>query len=90
MPSNAGMELSVYLRAVCHSKAINCFVQCGEYENSASYPSGVGLKMDDISMLIQLLFRNSQGALDLTKGFVNTNSDPLIDSKFGKSQPVQK
>ena len=90
MPSNAGMILSVYLRAVCHSEAINCFVQCGEYDKIASYSSGVGLKMNDISMLIQLLFRNSQGTLDLTKGLVNTNSDLLIDSKFGKSQPVQK
>ena len=45
--------------------------------------------MDDVSMIIQLLFSNSQGALDLTKGLVNTKSDPLINSKLGKSQPVQ-
>ena len=62
----------------------------GEYDKIVPYASSVGLKMDGASMLSQLLFRNSQGTLDLTKGLVNTNSDLLIDSKFGKSQPVQK
>ena len=41
-------------------------------------------------MIIQLLFSNSQGAFDLTKGLVNTKSDPLINSKLGKFQLEQK
>ena len=41
-------------------------------------------------MLSQLLFSKSQGALYLTKGLVNAKDGPLIDSKLGKSQLVQK
>ena len=37
-------------------------------------------------MLSQLLFSNSQGALALTKGLVNIEGGPLINSKLGKSQ----
>jgi len=79
MPSDAGMALSVYLRAECHSKAINCFVQRGEYDKIVPYASSVGLKMDYSSMLSQLLFSNPQGALDLAKGLVNAEGGPLID-----------
>ena len=41
-------------------------------------------------MLSQLLFSKSQGALYLKKGLVNAKGGPLIDSKLGKSQLVQK
>ena len=41
-------------------------------------------------MLSQLLFSNSQCALDLTKGLVNAESSPLINSKLGKFQLEQK
>ena len=46
--------------------------------------------MNDASMLSQLLFSNSQYALDLTKGLVNAEGGPLINSKLGKSQLEQK
>jgi clathrin heavy chain len=79
MPSDVGMALSVYLRAECHTKAINCFVQRGEYDKIVPYSTSVGLKMDYSSMLSQLLFNNPQGALDLAKGLVNAEGGPLID-----------
>jgi len=79
MPSDAGMALSVYLRAECHAKAIQCFVQRGEYEKIVPYSTSVGFKMDYSSMLSQLLFNNPQGALDLAKGLVNAEGGPLID-----------
>jgi len=79
MPVDAGMALSVYLRAECHEKAINCFVQRGEYEKIVPYSTSVGFKMDYSQMLSQLLFNNPQGALDLAKGLVNAEGGPLID-----------
>lgn len=79
LPHDVGMALSVYLRAECHSKAINCFVQRGEYDKIVPYSTSVGLKMDYSSMLSQLLFNNPQGALDLAKGLVNAEGGPLID-----------
>jgi len=79
MPSDVGMALSVYLRAECHAKAINCFVQRGEYNKIVPYATSVGFKMDYSTMLSQLLFNNPQGALDLAKGLVNAEGGPLID-----------
>lgn len=79
MPSDTGMALSVYLRAQCHPKAINCFVQRGEYDKIVPYSTSVGFKMDYSTMLSQLLFNNPQGALDLAKGLVNAEGGPLID-----------
>eukprot|EP00980_Cylindrotheca_fusiformis_P020304 scaffold7344_cov145-Cylindrotheca_fusiformis.AAC.2 len=79
MPRDAGMALSVYLRAEVHGKAIQCFVQRGEYDKIVPYSTSVGFKMDYSSMLSQLLFNNPQGALDLAKGLVNAEGGPLID-----------
>ena len=79
MPKDAGMALSVYLRANCHAKAIQCFVQRGEYDKIVPYASSVGFTMDYSQMLNQLLFSNPQGALDLAKGLVNAEDGPLID-----------
>ena len=79
MPHETGMALSVYLRAECHGKAIQCFVQRGEYDKIVPYSTSVGFKMDYSSMLSQLLFNNPQGALDLAKGLVSAEGGPLID-----------
>jgi clathrin heavy chain len=79
MPHDTGMALSVYLRAECHGKAIQCFVQRGEYDKIVSYASSVGFQMDYTQMLNQLLFSNPAGALDLAKGLVNADGGPLID-----------
>lgn len=79
MPYDVGMALSVYLRAECHAKAIQCFVQRGEYEKIVPYSTSVGFKMDYSNMLNQLLFNNPQGALDLAKGLVSAEGGPLID-----------
>lgn len=79
LPFDVGMALSVYLRAECHAKAIQCFVQRGEYDKIVPYSTSVGFKMDYSSMLNQLLFNNPQGALDLAKGLVNAQGGPMID-----------
>jgi len=79
MPHDVGMALSVYLRAEVHGKAIQCFVQRGEYDKIVPYSTSVGFKMDYSSMLSQLLFNNPQGALDLAKGLVNAEGGSLID-----------
>ena len=42
--------------------------------------------MDDASILSQLVFINSHGALDLTKGLVNIKGSSLINSKLDKYQ----
>jgi len=78
-PLDSAMALSVYLRAECHSKAISCFVQRGEYDKIVPYSTSVGFKMDYSQMLNNLLFSNPQGALDLAKGLVNAEGGPLID-----------
>jgi len=79
MPYDVGMALSVYLRAECHAKAIQCFVQRGEYDKIVPYSTSVGFKMDFSQMLNQLLFNNPQGALELAKGLVNVEGGPMID-----------
>jgi clathrin heavy chain len=79
MPHDVGMALSVYLRSECHAKAIQCFVQRGEYDKIVPYASSVGFRMDYSNMLNQLLFSNPQGALELAKGLVNAEGGPLID-----------
>ena len=79
MPHDVGMALSVYLRAEVHGKAIQCFVQRGEYDKIVPYSTSVGFKMDYGTMLSQLLFNNPQGALDLAKGLVSAEGGPLID-----------
>mmetsp|Transcript_46155 Transcript_46155/g.70589 ORF Transcript_46155/g.70589 Transcript_46155/m.70589 type:complete len:1732 (-) Transcript_46155:57-5252(-) len=79
MPHDVGMALSVYLRAEVHGKAIQCFVQRGEYDKIVPYSTSVGFKMDYSNMLSQLLFNNPQGALDLAKGLVSADGGPLID-----------
>lgn len=78
-PVDVGMALSVYLRCECHAKAIQCFVQRGEYDKIVPYSSSVGYKMDYSAMLNQLLFSNPTGALDLAKGLVSAEGGPLID-----------
>ena len=71
MPMDAAMALSVYLRAECHPKAIQCMVHRGEYDKIVPYASSVGFQMDYSTMLSQLLASNPPGALDLAKGLVN-------------------
>ena len=79
MPHDTAMALSVYLRSECHAKAIQCFVQRGEYDKIVPYSTSVGYTMDYSSMLSQLMFNNPQGALDLAKGLVSAEGGSLID-----------
>ena len=79
MPHDTAMALSVYLRAECHSKAIQCFVHRGEYDKIVPYATSVSFQMDYSTMLSQLLATNPAGALDLAKGLVSAEGGPLID-----------
>jgi len=76
---NVPMALSVYLRAACHSKAIGCFAQRGEYDKIVSYAKSVGHDMDYMTLLNQLIFNNPEGALSLAKALVSAEGGSLID-----------
>ncbi|CAN0018417.1 unnamed protein product, partial [Heterosigma akashiwo] len=49
------MALSVYLRANAAEKAINCFIQRGEYDKVVAYAQKVGYRADYTFMLQNLL-----------------------------------
>ena len=44
--SDVNMALSVYLRANVPEKAVNCFLQRGEYDKIAAYAAKVGYRCD--------------------------------------------
>ena len=44
--NDVGMALSIYLRANVPGKAINCFVQRGEYAKIVTYAQKVGYQCD--------------------------------------------
>jgi len=79
MPHDVGMALSVYLRASCHSKAITCFAQRGEYAKIVAYSKQVAHTMDYQALLNQLVFSNPTGALELAKALASAEGGPLID-----------
>jgi len=68
MAADVNMALSVYLRANVPEKAVNCFVQRGEYDKIAAYATKVGYRCDYGFMLGNLARQNPAGALDFAKG----------------------
>ena len=65
--SDVNMALSVYLRANVPEKAVNCFLQRGEYDKIAAYAAKVGYRCDYGVMLGNLARQNPAGALDFAK-----------------------
>ncbi|KAJ8601991.1 hypothetical protein CTAYLR_002731 [Chrysophaeum taylorii] len=69
--SDVNMALSVYLRANVPEKAINCFLQRGEFDKIAAYATKVGYRCDYSFMLSSLVRQNPQGALEFAKQLAN-------------------
>ena len=74
--SDVNMALSVYLRANVPEKAVNCFLQRGEYDKIAAYAAKVGYRCDYGVMLGNLARQNPAGALDLPNSFCREFVDP--------------
>ncbi|KAJ1460266.1 hypothetical protein M885DRAFT_459036 [Pelagophyceae sp. CCMP2097] len=74
--ADVNMALSVYLRANCPEKAINCMVQRGEFDKIAAYSAKVGYRCDYSYMLGNLARSNPPGALEFAKQLA---ANSLID-----------
>jgi len=79
MEDDVSKALFVYLCTESHSKAINCFIQCGKYEKIVPYSTSAGFKVDYSTMFNNLFFSNPQGALELAKCLVNAEEGPILD-----------
>jgi len=74
------MALSVYLRANAAEKAINCFIQRGEYDKVVAYAQKVGYRADYTFMLQNLLRAgNGPAATEFAKRLVAAEGGPLVD-----------
>jgi hypothetical protein len=60
MPSDVNMALTVYQRAKCPEKVINCLMQKGESDKIVAYSTSVGYRVDYTFMLQQLVRTNPQ------------------------------
>ena len=65
--TDVNMALSVYLRANVPEKAINCFVQKGEYDKIVPYATQANYRCDYSFMLQNLVRTNPGGALEFAK-----------------------
>mmetsp|Transcript_15803 Transcript_15803/g.20869 ORF Transcript_15803/g.20869 Transcript_15803/m.20869 type:complete len:1733 (+) Transcript_15803:212-5410(+) len=77
--ADVNMALSVYLRANVPEKAINCFVQRGEYDKVVAYAQKVGYRADYTFMLQNLMRSNPQGAMEFAKRLATNEGGSLID-----------
>ena len=73
------MALSVYLRAECPEKVINCFMQQGEFDKIVAYAAQTGYRCDYSFMLQNLVRANPQSALDFAQKLATAEGGPLID-----------
>lgn len=64
---DVNMALSVYLRAEVPEKAINCFMQRGEFDKIVAYATKVNYRCDYANMLQVLAHSNPTGALEFAK-----------------------
>ena len=76
---DAKMALSIYLRANCPEKVVNCFMHTGEYAKIVAYSNKVGYRPDFILMLQNLVRQNPQGAENFAKMLVNNEGGSLVD-----------
>ena len=60
MPADVNMALTVYQRANCPEKVINCLMQKGESDKIVAYSTSVGYRVDYTFMLQQLVRTNPQ------------------------------
>ena len=76
---DASMALSIYLRANCTEKVINCFLQTGEYAKIIAYVKKVGFQPDYVFMLQNLIRQNPKGGEEFAKLLAAAEGGPLID-----------
>ena len=76
---DAKLALSIYLRAKCPEKVVNCFMHTGEYAKIIAYSNKLGYRPDYILMLQNLVRQNPQGAENLAKMLVNNEGGSLVD-----------
>mmetsp|Transcript_21954 Transcript_21954/g.32005 ORF Transcript_21954/g.32005 Transcript_21954/m.32005 type:complete len:1722 (-) Transcript_21954:178-5343(-) len=78
--ADVNLALTVYLRANVPEKAVNCFMQKGEFDKIVAYATKVGYRCDYAYMLQNLVRQNPSGALEFAKKLVNHESGQLLDA----------
>ena len=76
---NPEMALSVYLRANCPEKVINCFMQRGEFDKIVAYAAQTNYRCDYSFMLQNLVRANPQSALSFAQKLATSEGGALID-----------
>lgn len=79
MGSDSNIALSVYLRANVPEKAINCFMQRGEFDKIVAYAQKVNFQVDYSYMLQNLVRSNPDGAVEFAKQLTTAEGGSLID-----------
>lgn len=74
------LALTVYLRANVPEKAINCFMQRGEFDKIVAYAQRVNYQCDYGFMLQQIVRQNPAGALEFAKKLCNPEGAQLLDA----------
>jgi clathrin heavy chain len=80
-PVDVNLALSVYVRANVPEKAINCFLQRGEFDKIVAYAQKVGYRADYTFLLQNLVRAHPQGAVEFAKKLVTNETGPLIDTQ---------
>jgi len=80
-PTDVNLALSVYVRANVPEKAINCFLQRGEFDKIVAYAQKVGYRADYTFLLQNLVRAHPQGAVEFAKRLVLNETGPLIDTQ---------
>lgn len=80
-PIDVNLALSVYIRANVPEKAINCFLQRGEFDKIVAYASKVGYRADYTHLLQNLVRAHPQGAVEFAKRLVANERGPLIETQ---------
>mmetsp|Transcript_30328 Transcript_30328/g.70760 ORF Transcript_30328/g.70760 Transcript_30328/m.70760 type:complete len:1710 (-) Transcript_30328:179-5308(-) len=78
-PMEVKFALSIYLRANSHQKAINCFVQLGQYDQIVAYVKKVGFQADYSTLLRNMIATSPEGAANFAKNLLTGEQGPLID-----------
>ncbi|CAM9577248.1 unnamed protein product [Chrysoparadoxa australica] len=76
---DTNMALSIYLRANCPEKVVNCFVQRGEFDKIVAYCSKMDYRCDYTVMLQNMVQQNPSGAQEFAKKLASAENGPLID-----------
>jgi len=79
-PLEVKFALSIYLRAECHQKVIQCFVETGQIDQIVAYVKKVNYQADYTNLLKSMLMTNPHGATTFAKSLLDgNNGQSLID-----------